>query len=172
MGRKRSDTPTISFVRGTVRARWTSDSGRHAVTLGRASDPATWKANYARLLERLAADPNAPGRLAAGDYLVAELARDYLASTAIPASDRPNVRRALSVLSASHAATPAAEYLPEKHKSKAKGKPRWVPLGPQARAVVRPYLDRGPDLPCFSPQEGAAAGIAARAARRVGGEKP
>lgn len=57
-------------------------------------------------------------------------------------------------------------YLPDLHKTLHKGKSRWVPLGPQARDVLAPYLDRGPDLPCFSPKESKAAGIAARAAAR------
>ena len=297
MGRKRNLAPTVSTHRGQVRVRWTSDTGRHEVLLGPADDPAAWKAAHAKLLARLAADPNySPAGLPPGEYLVAELARDYLAGTAVPAgTHKESVRRSLRVLCDAHAETPAAGfgpvefadwrdalcrqtradgepvytaatirkymgnvrrcwrwgvergrlpastwhalvavknpraadaresrpvppaddaaveailpllrppvaamvrlqrltgmrpgelfrltpaqvltggkhtlpgagavdldaegvwvYLPGKHKNKGKGKNRWVPLGPAARAVLAPYLDRGPDVPCFSPKE-------------------
>ena len=33
------------------------------------------------------------------------------------------------------------------------GRPRWIPLGPKAQAVLAPFLDRTDDSPCFSPRE-------------------
>ena len=45
-----------------------------------------------------------------------------------------------------------AEGRPQ-HKTVHHGKPRWVVLGAKARAVLAPFLERGPDVPCFSPRE-------------------
>jgi len=39
------------------------------------------------------------------------------------------------------------------HKTEHHGKQRFVPIGPQAQAVLKPYLLRGADQPCFSPQD-------------------
>jgi site-specific recombinase XerD len=44
-------------------------------------------------------------------------------------------------------------YRPDKHKTKYMGKKRVVLIGRLAKAVLRPYLDRPADLPCFSPKE-------------------
>lgn len=44
-------------------------------------------------------------------------------------------------------------YRPDKHKSKHLGKKRVVLIGPIAQAVLRPYLRRPGDMPCFSPKE-------------------
>lgn len=44
-------------------------------------------------------------------------------------------------------------YRPDKHKTKHLGKKRIVLLGPIAQAVLRPYLDRPGDTPCFSPRD-------------------
>ena len=40
----------------------------------------------------------------------------------------------------------------EEHKTEHRGKQRHIPIGPQAQAVLKPYLLRGADQPCFSPQ--------------------
>lgn len=43
-------------------------------------------------------------------------------------------------------------YRPGKHKMRRK-KQLMVPLGPKVQAILHPYLDRGPDVPLFSPRE-------------------
>lgn len=46
-------------------------------------------------------------------------------------------------------------YVPPSHKTEHhEGHDRRIPLGPRAQAVLRPYLDRPADAPCFSPAEG------------------
>ncbi|MCP4709712.1 MAG: site-specific integrase, partial [Planctomycetes bacterium] len=44
-------------------------------------------------------------------------------------------------------------YTPTEHKTKHKGKERVIAIGPQAQAVLKPYLDRKVDTYCFNPQE-------------------
>jgi integrase len=45
-------------------------------------------------------------------------------------------------------------YAPEEHKGSWREKPRIIVFGPQAQAVLTPYLDgRDPDCCCFSPRE-------------------
>lgn len=44
-------------------------------------------------------------------------------------------------------------YSPGKHKNRWRGKPRQVALGPQAQALLTPFLDRPGDAYCFSPRE-------------------
>jgi integrase len=64
------------------------------------------------------------------------------------------------------------------HKTAWKGHHRWIPLGPQAQAILAPYLeDRDPDAPCFSPREVAEASAVSRGRtfrtdrKRVPGER-
>ena len=45
------------------------------------------------------------------------------------------------------------EYRPQAHKTERFGHDRVIFIGPQAQAVLAPYLDRGPDEYCFSPAE-------------------
>ncbi|HYH67967.1 MAG TPA: tyrosine-type recombinase/integrase [Urbifossiella sp.] len=61
-------------------------------------------------------------------------------------------------------------YVPTKHKMTWKNKPRVLLFAGEAQAVLTPFLDRGPDVPCFSPKE-AAEGLRAeqRAAREARG---
>lgn len=44
-------------------------------------------------------------------------------------------------------------YSPHKHKTKWRGKKRLVPVGPKARGLLLPYLDRDAEAYCFSPRE-------------------
>lgn len=44
-------------------------------------------------------------------------------------------------------------YVPDRHKKKSRGKPRWVVFGEAAQDVLRPFLDRDPAAFCFSPSE-------------------
>ncbi|HUT74586.1 MAG TPA: site-specific integrase [Armatimonadota bacterium] len=44
-------------------------------------------------------------------------------------------------------------YRPRHHKTKHRGKERTIVLGPQAQAILAPYLLRDPETPCFSPAE-------------------
>lgn len=46
-------------------------------------------------------------------------------------------------------------YVPAKHKLSWKGKPRVLLFAGGAKDVLAPFLDRGPDAPCFSPREAA-----------------
>lgn len=45
------------------------------------------------------------------------------------------------------------EYRPQRHKSQWRGKPRVVMFGPQAQAVLAPFLLRPAEAYCFSPAE-------------------
>lgn len=63
-------------------------------------------------------------------------------------------------------------YVLDKHKTRWKGKPRWLTFGPDVQPVLAPFLDRDPAAYCFSPRE-AVDGLraeqrAARAARGGG----
>lgn len=68
-------------------------------------------------------------------------------------------------------------YTPGSHKKEYEGKLRLIPLGPQAQAVLAPYLDRPADAYCFSPKESVEAYMRQmgrkinHAARRKPGEK-
>jgi len=44
-------------------------------------------------------------------------------------------------------------YRPSRHKTQHHGAERTIPLGPQAQAILTPYLNRAPDSFCFSPRE-------------------
>lgn len=44
-------------------------------------------------------------------------------------------------------------YRPAEHKTAHHGHDRVIPIGPKAQAVLRPYLLRAADSPCFSPRE-------------------
>jgi len=44
-------------------------------------------------------------------------------------------------------------YWPSNHKNKWRGMKRCIAIGPKAQAILKPYLDRDPELPCFSPRE-------------------
>jgi integrase len=44
-------------------------------------------------------------------------------------------------------------YTPGTHKTEHRGRPRVIPLGKEAQAVLAPYLLRSTDTYCFSPQE-------------------
>lgn len=45
------------------------------------------------------------------------------------------------------------KYAPAGHKMEHRGRERMVYFGPQAQAILRPYLDREPTSYCFSPRE-------------------
>lgn len=44
-------------------------------------------------------------------------------------------------------------YTPASHKTEHHGKDRKIYLGPRAQEIIRPYLERDPEIPCFSPRE-------------------
>jgi hypothetical protein len=44
-------------------------------------------------------------------------------------------------------------YVPTEHKTSYRGDPAWVAIGPPGQEVLRPFLERGDDEPCFSPRE-------------------
>jgi integrase len=54
-------------------------------------------------------------------------------------------------------------YCPERHKTRKLGKPRIVVVGPEAQAVLTPFLDRPAAARCFTPAEAAADGRRGRA---------
>ena len=59
------------------------------------------------------------------------------------------------------------EYVPAAHKTEHLGRSRTIIVGPQAQAVLAPYLEgRPPQACCFSPAESVAAFRAARKAAR------
>jgi integrase len=57
-------------------------------------------------------------------------------------------------------------YKPSGHKTAHHLRGRVIVFGPRAQEILRPWLDRAPDTPCFSPAEGEAARNAARRAAR------
>lgn len=58
-------------------------------------------------------------------------------------------------------------YKPPQHKGKWKGKPRLVPLGPKAQAILKPFVEGRPeDKPLFSPREVVESMNAERSANR------
>ena len=44
-------------------------------------------------------------------------------------------------------------YRPGSHKTEHHGRDRVIVLGPRAQKVLRPWLDRDPDMNCFRPAE-------------------
>lgn len=58
-------------------------------------------------------------------------------------------------------------YRPRTHKRAWKGQELAVFLGPQSQAVLRPFLDRPADSPCFSPRESSHRGARRNAQYRV-----
>jgi integrase len=58
-------------------------------------------------------------------------------------------------------------YKPQSHKTKHLGKSKAVPLGADAQEALRPFLDRGAEEFCFSPQESAQWHRDQRTAQRV-----
>ena len=44
-------------------------------------------------------------------------------------------------------------YRPARHKTEHHNVERVIPIGPQAQALLAPYLDRAPESHCFSPKE-------------------
>jgi integrase len=57
---------------------------------------------------------------------------------------------------------PNWEYRPASHKNRWRGQGRVIPLGPQAQAVIREFLDRDPSAFLFDPREVVAAHHARR----------
>jgi integrase len=60
----------------------------------------------------------------------------------------------------------------DEHKTDWRGHQRWVPIGPQAQALLAPYLQREPSSYCFSPAEARAAWEAAKRAARKSKVQP
>ncbi len=58
-------------------------------------------------------------------------------------------------------------YTPPKHKTEHHGRPRVIPIGPKAQAILRPFLDRDPTRFCFVPRESVEQAQARKHARRV-----
>jgi len=58
------------------------------------------------------------------------------------------------------------EYRPASHKTQHRGRERIIYVGPQAQAVLRPYLLRAADTYCFSPREAVREHRAKRRANR------
>lgn len=58
-------------------------------------------------------------------------------------------------------------YKPQSHKTKHLGKSKAVPLGADAQEALRPFLDRGAEEFCFSPEESAQWHRDQRTAKRV-----
>lgn len=44
-------------------------------------------------------------------------------------------------------------YRPQRHKTQHHGKERRIFIGPRGQGILKPYLDRDPEAPCFSPSE-------------------
>lgn len=44
-------------------------------------------------------------------------------------------------------------YTPQRHKNDYRGKPRRIPVGPRAQTILKSYLVRAAEVPCFSPAE-------------------
>ncbi len=57
-------------------------------------------------------------------------------------------------------------YKLDTHKTDWRGHHRWIPLGPQAQALLASYLERDPHAYCFSPAEARAAWEATKRAVR------
>jgi integrase len=63
-------------------------------------------------------------------------------------------------------------YRPRSHKLEHHGRDRVIALGPRAQGVLRPWLDRDPDMNCFRPAEAVAARNARSRADRRSPIKP
>jgi integrase len=106
MSKPRNPRPTIHVTRGSERI---SIGGKWYI-LGPVGS-AKARAEYARVLAQLAADPLA--RLSKPEsYLIVTLCKDYAASDAIPAKSVGQYLRAAEMLCEAHLATPAAEFGP------------------------------------------------------------
>lgn len=44
-------------------------------------------------------------------------------------------------------------YSLDQHKTDWRGAPCWIPIGPKAQEILKPFLEREPDSYCFSPAE-------------------
>ena len=58
-------------------------------------------------------------------------------------------------------------YSPESHKTEHHDRPRTIYFGPKAQAILRPYLIRLEDAPCFAPRDSEARRLRELHARRV-----
>ncbi|HMO84825.1 MAG TPA: site-specific integrase [Lacipirellulaceae bacterium] len=58
-------------------------------------------------------------------------------------------------------------YRPHRHKTAHHGRDRVILIGPQAQAILRPYLDRAPKTYCFRPCDSMAHHLAQRSAART-----
>ncbi len=58
-------------------------------------------------------------------------------------------------------------YTPEHHKTEHHGKSRTIFIGPQAQAILAPYLERDPSECCFQPRESEAQRNAERKSKRA-----
>ena len=58
-------------------------------------------------------------------------------------------------------------YIPQSHKTQHHDQSRMIVIGPQAQAVLRPYLLRAADAFCFTPEESEQARLAKAAAERT-----
>ncbi len=59
------------------------------------------------------------------------------------------------------------EYKPRSHKTEHHGRSRIVFMGPEAQALLTPYLERDTGLPCFSPAESMAVFLEVKRQARV-----
>ena len=66
----------------------------------------------------------------------------------------------------------AWRYVPESHKTEHHSRERVVFIGPEAQAILRPFLKADPDVYVFSPQQAEAARNAARKLQRKSGMTP
>jgi integrase len=111
MGRSRKLTPTTREHRGHVYARWTTDRGRQELSLGPADEPEKWKAAFARLLAKLAVDPEATARVQS-DLLVPEMLRQWVRSDdAAHLKKLTDQRRTIAVIEEFFADKPASEIV-------------------------------------------------------------
>lgn len=115
MGRPRKPfPPQPKVLRGQVRV-WWNGRWNH---LGPESDPAAWKAEFARLVALWKDDPNA-GPLDPGELLVPTLFRHFLESADSPPEGkrRDRVARVYELLKAHHLQTPAADFGPNEFRA-------------------------------------------------------
>ena len=59
------------------------------------------------------------------------------------------------------------KYRPAEHKTEHHGRGRTVFLGPKCQSILKRYLDRDPNAPCFSPDEAEAGRNSVRSETRV-----
>lgn len=110
MGRPRKEFPPVPKASGGKMRVWWGGRYHH---LGLESDPDGWRAEYARLVELWRVDPHASPR-SAGELLLVELFRDYLASADAPTDDRLRGRvvSCLALLAELHRETAADAFGP------------------------------------------------------------